>query len=229
MLTPGVKSYYAKDRKAWRKWLQKNQLKEPGVWLIYYKKASGKPRLSWEEAVEEALCFGWIDSIAKPIDEEKYMQKFTPRKAKSVWSAINKKKVESLIQQNLMMPAGLEIIETARKNRSWTQLDEVENFVIPFELGRFLAKNRTVAKYFEGLSKSMRKQWLYKMNSARLPITKKSGLKNFVQKRKVNKIAAVVVGKTSKDFLFVLPFVLVIFSYCQIISIRVSKREFLFS
>ncbi len=176
MLTPGVKSYYAKDRKAWRKWLQKNHAKEPGVWLIYYKKASGKPRVLWEEAVEEALCFGWIDSIAKPIDEEKYMQKFTPRKAKSVWSAINKKKVESLIQQNLMMPAGLEIIETARKNGSWTQLDEVENFVIPLELERFLAKNKTVAKYFETLSKSTRKQWLYKMNSARLPETKKKRL-----------------------------------------------------
>ena len=176
MLTPAVKSYYAKDRKAWRKWLQKNHVKESGVWLIYYKKASGKARVLWEEAVEEALCFGWIDSIAKPIDDEKYMQKFTPRKAKSVWSAINKKKIELLIKQNLMMPAGLEIIETARKNGSWTQLDEVENLVIPPELKRFLAKNKTVAKYFEGLSNSTRKLWLYKMNKARLPETKKKRL-----------------------------------------------------
>ncbi len=173
MPTSEIKSYYAKDRKAWRKWLLKNHLKEPGVWLIYYKKGSGKNRVSWEDAVEEALCFGWIDSIAKPIDEEKYMQKFTPRKAKSVWSAINKKKVGSLIQQNLMMPAGLEIIKTCRKNGSWTQLDHVENFVIPPELEKFLSKNKTVLKYFEGLSKSRRKQWLYRMNSAKLPETKK--------------------------------------------------------
>lgn len=176
MPATNVKSYYAKDRKAWRNWLQKNHLKEPGVWLIYYKKGSGKSRVMWEEAVEEALCFGWIDSIAKPIDEEKYMQKFTPRKIKSVWSAINKRKDESLIQQNLMTPAGLEIIETGKKNGSWTQLDHVENFVVPPELEKFLAKNKTVAKYFEGLSKFRRKQWLYRMNSAKLPETKKRRL-----------------------------------------------------
>ncbi|MEO6638436.1 MAG: YdeI/OmpD-associated family protein [Ginsengibacter sp.] len=176
MPTLGVKSYYAKDRKAWRKWLQKNHLKELGVWLIYYKKASSKTRVTWAEAVEEALCFGWIDSIAKPIDEEKYMQKFTPRKPKSVWSAINKRKIESLMQQNLMMPAGLEIVEVAKQNGSWTQLDLVENFVVPPELQKFLTKNKTVAKYFEGLSKSRRKQWLYRMNSAKLPETKKKRL-----------------------------------------------------
>lgn len=176
MHTTDLKSYYAKDRKAWRKWLQKNHSKEPGVWLIYYKKGSGKTRVLWEEAVEEALCFGWIDSIAKPIDEEKYMQKFSPRKAKSVWSAINKRKIESLIQQDLMLPAGLEIIEIAKNNGSWTQLDHVENFLIPPELEKFLANNKTVAKYFEGLSKSTRKQWLYRMNSAKLPETKKKRL-----------------------------------------------------
>lgn len=176
MPTPEVKSYYAKNRKAWRNWLQKNHLKETGVWLIYYKKGSGKTRVSWEEAVEEALCFGWIDSIAKPIDEEKYKQKFTPRKTKSVWSAINKKKVELLIQQNLMMPAGWEIIETGKKNGSWTQLDHVENFVIPPELEKFFVKNKTVLKYFESLSKFRRKQWLYRMNSAKLPETKKKRL-----------------------------------------------------
>ncbi len=176
MPTTDLKSYYAKDRKAWRRWLQKNHVKEPGIWLIYYKKASGKARVLWEEAVEEALCFGWIDSIAKPIDEEKYMQKFTPRKTKSVWSAINKKKVELLIQQNLMMPAGLEIIEIAKNNGSWTQLDHVENFLIPPELEKFLVKNKSVATYFEGLSKSTRKQWLYRMNSAKLPETKKKRL-----------------------------------------------------
>ncbi|MEO6289333.1 MAG: YdeI/OmpD-associated family protein [Ginsengibacter sp.] len=176
MPTPELKSYNAKDRKAWRNWLQKNHAKEPGVWLINYKKGSGKTRVSWEHAVEEALCFGWIDSIAKPIDEEKYMQKFTPRKAKSVWSAINKKKVESLIQQNLMMPAGMEIIETGRKNGWWTQLDHVENFVVPPDLKKFFARNKNVLKYFEGLSKSRQKQWLYRLHNAKLPATREKRL-----------------------------------------------------
>src|SRR5437667_4374542 len=106
-----LKTFYPKDRKAWRQWLQKHHAKEPGVWLIYYKKNSGKSRVAYDEAVEEALCFGWIDSIMKPIDDDKYMQKFTPRKVKSVWSALNKKRVEKLMEQNLMEPAGLAIIE----------------------------------------------------------------------------------------------------------------------
>ncbi len=126
-----LKSYYAKDRKAWRNWLQKHHTKEPGVWLIYNKKSSGKSRVSYEEAVEEALCFGWIDTIAKPIDEYTYKQKFTPRKIKSVWSALNKKRVEKLLEQKLKTPPGMEIIETDKKNGSWTQLDHVENFMFP--------------------------------------------------------------------------------------------------
>ncbi|MGH2565663.1 MAG: YdeI/OmpD-associated family protein, partial [Ginsengibacter sp.] len=118
-----LKSYHAKDRKTWRQWLQKHHAKEPGVWLIHNKKSSGKSRVSYEESVEEALCFGWIDSIAKPIDEHTYKQKFTPRKIKSVWSALNKKRVEKLISEKLMAPAGMKIIETGKKNGSWTQLD----------------------------------------------------------------------------------------------------------
>ena len=182
-----VKSFYAKDRKAWRKWLQKNHLKEEGVWLIYYKKGSGKTRVLWEEAVEEALCFGWIDSISKPIDEEKYKQKFTPRKLKSVWSAINKRKIELLIGQQLMMPAGLRIIDIAKQNGSWTKLDSVENFEIPTELKKFLDKNKKVSAYFEGLSKSRRKQWLYRMNNAKLPETRKKRLKELRAEAKAGK------------------------------------------
>ncbi|MEO8765628.1 MAG: YdeI/OmpD-associated family protein [Ginsengibacter sp.] len=166
------KQYYAKDRKAWRNWLQKNHLKEPGVWLIYYKKDSGKTRVSWEDAVEEALCFGWIDSISKPIDEHKYAQRFTPRKIKSVWSALNKKRVEKLSEQKLMSPAGLAIIDAGKKNGSWEQLDHVENFVVPADLKNLFAKNKKVLKYFEALAKSSQKIWLYRLHNAKLPETK---------------------------------------------------------
>ena len=112
-----------------------------------------KRRVSYDDAVEEALCFGWIDSIMKPIDEEKYMQKFTPRKIKSVWSALNKKRVEKLLEQKLMTPAGMAIIETGKKNGSWVQLDHVENFIVPPDLKKFFAKNKKVLKYFEGPGK----------------------------------------------------------------------------
>src|ERR1043165_7521993 len=137
-----LKSFYAKNREAWRNWLQKNHAKQPGVWLIYYKKSSGKSRVAYDEAVEEALCFGWIDSIMKPIDEEKFMQKFTPRKTKSVWSALNKRRVEQLIANGLMTDAGLAIIETGKKNGSWTKLDHVESFIIPADLKKIFSKNK---------------------------------------------------------------------------------------
>ncbi len=176
-----LKSYYAKNRKAWRNWLQKHHLKEPGVWLIYYKKGSGKTRVSWAEAVEEALCFGWIDSIAKPVDEEKYMQKFTPRKIKSVWSALNKRLVEKLLEQQLMMPAGLEIIQKGKENGSWNQLDHVEDFVIPPDLKKLFAKNKKALKYFESLAKSRQKIWLYRLHNAKQPATRKKRFAEFVE------------------------------------------------
>lgn len=182
-----LKSYYAKDRKAWRNWLIKNHLKEPGVWLIYYKKNSGKTRVPYVDSVEEALCFGWIDSIMKPIDEEKYMQKFTPRKIKSVWSALNKSRIEKLITQKLMMPAGLEIIETGKKNGSWAQLDHVESFIVPADLKKFFAKNKKVLKYFEELSRSRQKQWLYRLHNARLPATRAKRLEALDAEAKAKK------------------------------------------
>src|SRR5215470_16114149 len=102
MASSELKSFYARDRKAWRNWFQKNHSKSPGVWLIYNKKSSGVSRLDYNDAVEEALCFGWIDSTARPIDEKKYMQRFTPRKPKSGWSALNKRRIEKMMEQNLM-------------------------------------------------------------------------------------------------------------------------------
>jgi uncharacterized protein YdeI (YjbR/CyaY-like superfamily) len=117
--TRSFERFYAKDRRDWREWLEKNHVASPGVWLIYYKKESGKPRVSYEDAVEEALCFGWIDSKSNTIDEERYMQLFTPRNPKSPWAPSNKKRVEKLIEEGLMMPAGLEKIEAAKKNGLW--------------------------------------------------------------------------------------------------------------
>ncbi|MBA2561781.1 MAG: YdeI/OmpD-associated family protein [Chitinophagaceae bacterium] len=179
-----LKMFYPKDRKAWRRWLQKYHKKEPGVWLIYYKKNSGKSHVSCDDAVEEALCFGWIDSIMKPIDEEKYMQKFTPRKVKSGWSALNKRRVEQMIEQNFMTPAGMAIIDLGKQNGSWSKLDDVENSVIPPDLARVFAKNKKVLKYFEGLAKFSRKQWLYRLTNAKRPETRAKRLKEIIDATK---------------------------------------------
>ena len=172
METATARRFYARNRKAWRQWLQKNHAKVPGVWLVYYKKGSGKSRVSYDDAVEEALCFGWIDSIMKPIDEDKYMQKFTPRKIKSVWSALNKRRIEKLAEQKLIMPAGKEAIEIAKQNGSWKKLDHVENFEIPADLKKAFAKNKKLFKWFEGLGRFHRKQWLYRLHNAKLPETR---------------------------------------------------------
>src|SRR5881396_3198406 len=102
MSTTELKTFHPKNRKAWRNWLEKNHAKSSGVWLIYNKKSAGKKRLEYNDAVEEALCFGWIDSTLRPLDSERYMQRFTQRKPKSGWSGLNKKRIEKMIAEELM-------------------------------------------------------------------------------------------------------------------------------
>ncbi len=165
-------TYYAKDRKAWRNWLQKHHDTSPGIWLIYYKKDSGKSRVPYADAVEEALCFGWIDSTLNPIDEHSYMQLFTPRKHKSGWSKLNKDRVEKLIEQGLMTPAGMEKIEAAKHHGTWSKLDGVESFTVPTELKSAFKANAKAKKFFDGLSKTNRKYILYYINGAKRADTK---------------------------------------------------------
>jgi uncharacterized protein YdeI (YjbR/CyaY-like superfamily) len=158
-----TETFYPSTKKQWRAWLQKNHAKKQSVWLIYYKLKSGMPTISWSEAVDEALCFGWIDSKALSIDEEKYKQFFTKRKPSSAWSKINKEKIKRLIEEGLMMPAGLASIEVAKQNGSWTILDEVEELTIPKDLEKAFRTNKVSKKFFLSLSKSVQKmilQWI---------------------------------------------------------------------
>jgi uncharacterized protein YdeI (YjbR/CyaY-like superfamily) len=104
------KTLYVKNRVEWRRWLEKNHRRAPEIWLIYYRKESGKPRIPYNDAVEEALCFGWIDSILKPMDGSRYAQRFSPRRAKSKLSPMNRERVYRLIDAGQMTPAGLEAI-----------------------------------------------------------------------------------------------------------------------
>jgi uncharacterized protein YdeI (YjbR/CyaY-like superfamily) len=151
------------SRQQWRQWLQENHDKKRSVWLIYYKKKSNIPTINWSEAVDEALCFGWIDSKKQSIDEEKYMQFFCRRKLNSTWSKVNKVKIQRLTEEGLMTQAGFNSIETAKLNGSWTILDEVEELIIPEDL-EMEFQNRPGSKiYFLSLSISDRRnilQWL---------------------------------------------------------------------
>lgn len=145
----------------WRKWLEKNHQSKQSVWLVYFKASTKVASVSWSEAVDEALCFGWIDSTRKTIDEERYMQYFTRRKPNSTWSKINKEKVAKLIQNNLMTKAGFNSIETAKQNGTWTIMDNVENLIIPEDLRIALNKNESSMEFFQNQPKSIKKAMLY--------------------------------------------------------------------
>lgn len=162
-----VEDFCPIDKQDWRKWLEVNHIKKKAVWLIFYKKKSLNFNLNWSESVDEALCFGWIDSVKKTIDTEKYKQYFSKRKAKSNWSKINKDKVKTLIEQGLMKEEGLKSIEIAKENNSWTFLDNVEALVIPEDLKKEFANCKGSIKFFDSLSKSDKKILLYWVVSAK--------------------------------------------------------------
>ena len=175
-----VEDYYPDDKNDWRKWLELNHNKKEAIWLIFYKKKFPNYNLSWSESVDEALCFGWIDSVKRTIDSEKYKQYFSKRKAKSNWSKINKDKVKILIEQGLMDEEGFKSIEIAKENGSWTILDEVEALVIPEDLKEEFAKYKGSMEYYDSLSKSVKKILLHWVVSAKRDKTKE----NFRNRRK---------------------------------------------
>jgi len=165
----------------WRNWLEEHHQTKSSVWLIYYRKSTNIPSLSWGEAVDEALCFGWIDSTKKTIDEERYMQYFTKRKPKSNWSKVNKDKIEKLIQNGHMREAGFESIEIAKENGSWTLLDAVEALIVPDDLAEGLAVFPGTRAFFDSLSKSHKKSLLYWVISAKRKETRQKRILQIVE------------------------------------------------
>jgi uncharacterized protein YdeI (YjbR/CyaY-like superfamily) len=162
-----------KTRAAWRAWLEKNHGTSRGLRLAYYKKGSGKKSVGYEEALEEALCFGWIDSTVNRLDEERYMQKWTPRNEKSVWSAANKARVEKLIAEGRMAPPGLAKIAAAKRNGSWTKLDRIDlRAEVPKDLLDALAHHPDIEAKFNRLAPSQRKLYSWWVESAKRPETR---------------------------------------------------------
>ena len=177
-----MKKRLFKEREAWRAWLAKNHATETELWLVYYKQKSKKSSVGQAEAVEEALCYGWIDSIVKRIDDERYMQKFTPRKEKSNWSPTNKKRVARLKRQGEMTAAGLAKIDAAKKNGSWTRLDKIEAVEMPPELDKALGRNKRARAKFDQLPPSHKKQYLWWILSAKREETKKRRIREAVKR-----------------------------------------------
>lgn len=176
-----IQSICPASRAEWRAWLMANHESEPAVWMIYYKKKSGQASFSWSDAVDEALCFGWIDSVRRTLDENRFTQFFGKRKAKSVWSKINKAKIQQLIADGLMMPAGYASIETAKKNGSWTILDEVEELTIPEDLEKAFHSKAGSADFFNGLSRSVKKSMLQWLVMAKQAVTRQKRIDELVE------------------------------------------------
>ena len=172
---------YAANRGEWRRWLRKNHTKSPGIWLVYFKQGTGKPSVTYAEAVEEALCFGWIDSKVQKLDDQRYRQVYTPRKPKSVWSALNKRRIASMIEQKLMTGAGLKAIEIARANGSWESLDRVEALEMPEDFSAALDANTQAKANFAKLSPGYRKLVFYRINGAKTEPTRAKRVAEAVQ------------------------------------------------
>jgi uncharacterized protein YdeI (YjbR/CyaY-like superfamily) len=163
--------YYPQNRHEWRSWLQQNHHTASHVWVLLYKKAAAKPTVTYDEVVEEALCFGWIDSKPNKRDAESYFLFIAPRKPKSVWSALNKTRIEKLLKENVIMPAGLQKIEAAKKDGSWNALDKVDALEMPPALKKAFAKNKTALKNFLLFPPSTQKGIYQWMASAKTPAT----------------------------------------------------------
>lgn len=171
-----LETFCPASQEEWKEWLQQHHVLKQSVWLVYYKKKTGVASITWSEAVDEALCFGWIDGKAKPVDDQKFMHFFSRRKPNGTWSKVNKEKIKRLIKTGKMTQAGFEIIKAAKQNGSWTVLDEVEKLIVPSDLeDEFQTKPRS-KDYYLSLSRSVRKAILQWLVLAKQPQTWQKGI-----------------------------------------------------
>tara|TARA_R110002050_G_scaffold4573_1_gene22022 strand:- start:1126 stop:1698 length:573 start_codon:yes stop_codon:yes gene_type:complete len=172
--------YFKKDTE-WRNWLHQNHKLQKGVYLIFYKVTHENDSMRWEEAVKVALCYGWIDSTVKSLGDGKRRQYFTPRNEKSVWSALNKKYIETLIASNLMHESGLSKVEIGKQNGSWTALDDVEKGIIPNNLQIEFNKNPVAYTNYKNFAPSYRKSYLYWLNQAKRETTRQKRISEILK------------------------------------------------
>lgn len=163
---------HVSDRSAWRKWLEHNHLTAKGISLVIYNTKSSEKGIRYVEAVEEALCFGWIDGKTKKRDHDSTFQYFSKRNPRSYWSKSNRKRVESLIEKGLMTSSGQELINLAMKTGTWSALEEIENLIIPDDLQKLFNLNKIAYKNFESFSKSSKGIILGWIMSAKRPDTR---------------------------------------------------------
>jgi uncharacterized protein YdeI (YjbR/CyaY-like superfamily) len=165
-------SVHPLTRAEWRHWLEANHTRREGVWLVTFKKDTGQPRVEYDEAVEEALCFGWVDSKPNALDDQRSLLWFAPRKPRTGWSRPNKERVERMMAAGLMAPAGLAKIEAAMADGSWSKLDAVEALEIPPDLAEALTAYPSAAANFDAFPRSAKRGILEWVVNARKPETR---------------------------------------------------------
>jgi uncharacterized protein YdeI (YjbR/CyaY-like superfamily) len=171
-----------KTQKELERWLQKNQKKSNGIWLHFYKKDSGVKSIGWQDAVEAGLCYGWIDGQAKPFDEQSWLQRFTPRRARSTWSKKNTDHAERLIKLGRMKPGGLAEVEKAKADGRWDKAyDSPSNMKAPEDLLKALEKNKKAKAFFESLSKTNKYAINWRLQTAKKPETRAKRMKMILE------------------------------------------------
>jgi uncharacterized protein YdeI (YjbR/CyaY-like superfamily) len=168
-----LKRVTVRTRAELRRWLESHHESTESIWLVTYKKDCGKRYLPYDAIVEEALCFGWIDSLRRKLDEQRTMMLLSPRRPRSVWSKLNKERVELLIGSGLMRPPGLKKIECAQQDGSWAYLEETDSLVIPADLSQAFEQQPGSREQFHALSESMRRRLLHHLKDAKGAATRK--------------------------------------------------------
>ena len=183
------KALYVTNRDDWRAWLKRNHSSQKEVWLIYYKKHTGKPRIPYDDAVEEALCYGWIDSTVKRIDDEKYAQKFTPRNEKSNWSELNKKRARKMMKAERMTEVGLAKFKQAGRQRNEKAISEPpkKRLVTPPDLKKALSVNKKTLQTFNDFAPSYRRLYIAWITAAKRKETREKRIKQTVKWSAENK------------------------------------------
>ncbi len=163
-----TEQFHATSREQWREWLEKNHSAKKEVWLIYYKIHTGKPSIPYDDSVEEALCFGWIDGVIKKLDDEKFVRKFMPRRKNSRWSELNKKRAERMIMEGRMTEAGMVRIREAKQSSEWFRAHpEKRQLEIPPFFNEALAKNKKASDYFNTLASTYKRPFVGWVSSAK--------------------------------------------------------------
>jgi uncharacterized protein YdeI (YjbR/CyaY-like superfamily) len=180
---PDLPIVEAKDQRTWRRWLTNNHNRVDGVWLKFAKKTSPTPSVNYAQALEEALCFGWIDGQVRRFDEHFYLQRFTPRRAKSKWSQNNREKAAKLIGEGRMHPVGLAQVEAAKADGRWDAAYPAQSqATVPDDFQAALDDNPEAKRFFETLTGSARYAFLYRLHDVRDPQRRAKRISDYVHR-----------------------------------------------